>query len=693
MTAARSTSVTWFIAYRFLGACLPYLSVASLCLAARGMAWSEVLELGALYAIASAALVLPVSALAQKVGPRAALVGGALAVAVGASLAAVATDVASMAVAQLAFAIAAAVDAGVDSAYLWGLVGHDRDAYRAAEARSTAGRLAGGVVGISLGGALLVWSPAAPFAAAAVFALAAAACASRLAPVELPAGSLRARSLPTAVRPDGQTTATSSGGSVYDVAGATRALVTAAGGMRWLAIGLVSCAVARVMASAAGPLLADAGFTGRSATAVATAAAIVAAVAAGFTAALRGADRKLALFVGAPVVLAASAIGLASAHGAAAAMMIAVGPIMAGVLAPLWRAHLNQQAPADAPRLLLLAIDATVVRVIAAALSLLSTGAAPRASVAALGIGLAIVLGLAVLRDRRLRVAAIAAVALLTPQLAGAATERAWTQPAPELCVDELVVTKPLGAGSTIKFKAKVGEAKVVLRPAQVRDAGNYKADVAAYEVARLLGLSTVPYGCLRRIDRASLEAVAGDALKLRLAEEIAWDADGTVAVSIVRWVDGVSSANLEATRTAWRAQLAQAQVLTTDAALAAEAAEGSRLAVWDFLIANWDRWSGGNTFRLGADYVWLDNAAGFGRELARTRNARAAKLRATERFSRTLVTALRSVDDAALAQVLGDAGLAPARVAEVLTRKELVLAHVDALVATHGEDAVLAFE
>jgi hypothetical protein len=668
-------SVRWFIAYRFLGACLPYLPVASLCLAARGLSWSEVLQLGALYTIASAVLVLPVSAVAQRIGPRRTLIGGALAVSIGAVLAAGAHDVTTMAIAQIAFAIAAAVDAGADSAYLWTLLGHDRDAYRRAEARSTAGKLAGGVVGIGLGAVLLRVSPAAPFAAAAVFALAAAACAARLREVQLPIATTR--SVPVAAR----------------------ALAVAAGGPRWLLIGIVSCAVARVRARALGPLLADGGLTAAAATAVATAAAATGAIAAALTGALRGSWQRLALFAGAPAMLAMLAIGLASAHGASAAAIVAALPVLAAVLAPLWRAHLNQHAPANAPRLLVLAVDATVGRIIAAALSLAIASSAPRAGAAILGVGLIAVLvavaAAVVLRDRRIRFALVAAVALALPQLAGAnvATPApAWTADAPALCTDELTIDKPLGMGSTIKFKARVGTTKVVVRPAQALDAGNFRADVAAHRIATALGVTTVPYGCLRRIDRASLDAVAGTELRRRLADEVSWAADGTVAVSVVAWVDGVKPAGLEQTRRAWRAQLAQVTPLAGDTTAAAE---GSRLAVWDFLIANWDRWSGGNTFRIGTlgAFVWLDNAAGFGRELERTRAARARTLSKVERFSRSLIDTLRTLDDPSLDRVLAGTGLTAARITELAARRDLILAHVDALIATYGEAAVLVFD
>jgi predicted MFS family arabinose efflux permease len=665
--------VRWFIAYRFLVASLPFLPIASLCLAARGLDLNQVLELTALYGIAAAVLVIPTSALAARIGARRAMIGGAITLAIGAVLASISHDIRVLAIAQVAFAIASAVDAGTDSAYLWSMLGHDVDAYRQAEARSTAGKLAGGVTGVVLGGALVAWSPAAPFAVAAVFAIGAALCAVRLADPVAPQ------------REDGS------------LADAARALVIAAGARRWLVIGVVSCAVARVMASAIGPLLADVGLPTNRASAVATAAGLVAAVGALIAGTMGGAIRRVALFAAVPAALAAIAFGLASVSGATAAAMVALLPVLAAIQGPLWRAHLNQHVPAGAPRMLLLAVDATLVRVIAAALPFVVTAgapAAPRAAIAAIGVALvAVVLGVMIavaLGHRRARVAVLAAAVAIAPQVAGA-DETAPRLPiapiAADLCAAPLVVDKPLGMGSTIKFKARAGGRKVVLRPAQTSAAGNYRADVAAYRLAVAMGLDGVPLACERRVTRADLVAVAPTALRARLDTEIAWAADDTIAVSVVAWVDGVKSADLEDRRATWRPQLALAAALPIDTT---DVAEGSRLAVWDFLIANWDRWSGGNTFRVGSRFVWLDNAAGFGREHARTRTKRAAAFARTERFSRSLITALRTVDiDAALA----GSGLAPKRIAEVAARRDIILAHVDHVIAAHGDDAVLVFD
>jgi hypothetical protein len=207
-----------------------------------------------------------------------------------------------------------------------------------------------------------------------------------------------------------------------------------------------------------------------------------------------------------------------------------------------------------------------------------------------------------------------------------------------------------------------------------------------------------VPPSCLRTLGRERIEGAAGaDRLGPRLAQEIHWNSDGrTVLVSMVAWVDHVRSADLEKDLDAWRRLLAQ-DIPLEDASetLRRHAAEGSRLIAWDFLIANWDRWSGSNTFRVGAGgpFVWLDNAAGFGHYAAGAKHRNEAQIARLERYSRSFVAALRAHPDGKLAEELAPAGLSPRELKQLFERREELLRRVDALVARLGEARVLCFE
>jgi hypothetical protein len=267
------------------------------------------------------------------------------------------------------------------------------------------------------------------------------------------------------------------------------------------------------------------------------------------------------------------------------------------------------------------------------------------------------------------------------------------------LCQQPIASLQVNRQGTTIKFKAVMADGtKASLRPAQPNDAGYHRADVAAYLLARALGLGTVAPACLRTVTREQLLGADGaQRIADHLTRDVTWSADGkTVEASVVLWVDHVRSAELERDQAAWRPLLAQASALAeAPEALRHHAAEGSRLVAWDFLIANWDRWSGSNTFRIGKDgpYVWLDNAAGFGHYSAASKHRNESQLAPVERFSRAFVRALRVVTDEQLRRALAPAGLSSRELKQLYERRDALLHHVDALVAKHGAERVLCFD
>ena len=122
-------------------------------------------------------------------------------------------------------------------------------------------------------------------------------------------------------------------------------------------------------------------------------------------------------------------------------------------------------------------------------------------------------------------------------------------------------------------------------------------------------------------------------------------------------------------------------------------AREASRLIAWDVLIANWDRWSGGNTFRVGQREVWLDNAAGFGRYAKEMQRKNEKPLVGVERFSRSLIGALSGVSEEQLRLALAPARLSRVQEQELMARRRDLLRYVDELVAKYGIAEVLCFD
>jgi len=142
---------------------------------------------------------------------------------------------------------------------------------------------------------------------------------------------------------------------------------------------------------------------------------------------------------------------------------------------------------------------------------------------------------------------------------------------------------------------------------------------------------------------------------------------------------------------------LEQGQTIPPDQV--AMAAQLSDLAVFDFLTANPDRYSGGNMKMSpdGTQLFYMDNTMSFFVDPEGNPRTREALLR-TQRFSRGLYEALPRITVATLERALSAEVGAPyeiltsAEIAAVVARRDVVQRHIDNQIAAYGERAVLAF-
>lgn len=172
----------------------------------------------------------------------------------------------------------------------------------------------------------------------------------------------------------------------------------------------------------------------------------------------------------------------------------------------------------------------------------------------------------------------------------------------------------------------------------------SYQAEVAAYELDKLIGLDMVPPTIVRRIgpDRGSLQL----------------------------WVEGCN--------TYQRVERSVPQNMRFSHQI-------SRMKMFDNLIYNDDR-NGGN-FLLDESWnvVLIDHSRAFlGRE-----ELLEGRGKAPVQYDRDLVERLRSLDEATLERVLGPL-LMGGQVSAVLKRRDEILVHLTGLVAERGERAVL---
>jgi hypothetical protein len=252
--------------------------------------------------------------------------------------------------------------------------------------------------------------------------------------------------------------------------------------------------------------------------------------------------------------------------------------------------------------------------------------------------------------------------------------------------------------GATITLRVRFADgARAAFKPEQTHSASNHRAEIAAYHLDRVLGFGrTAPVvGRSLRAStlRAWLEHTAADARWLERFEREVVVRDGWVHGALIAW----HSKRLVSAEPArgWTRALLDADAGSLPPA---RALEWSDMVVFDYLLDNTDRWSGGNVLALGegGPLVFLDNAAG----LQRGGLAEPSKspLGAVCRFRHSTFESLRQASGKLaerLSRSLAGDPLAPVvpdrRLRAIDQRLEQLLAHGERCIAEHGRDAVLA--
>jgi hypothetical protein len=275
------------------------------------------------------------------------------------------------------------------------------------------------------------------------------------------------------------------------------------------------------------------------------------------------------------------------------------------------------------------------------------------------------------------------------------------------LCNGEVTRMQRNTGGSTLSFRVWFADGgRGLFKPQQTNSVANFRAEIAAYRMSRHLGLHRAPPACGRTILRSMLQRTAdatGDmAFSTRVMREILGRGE-LVPGAMIYWVPG-GLENVPGTER-------YPDLLDTTKPLPEQdrvlARDLSALLLVDFINDNIDRWSGGNILRQRTtaqnptpQMLFMDNGAAFtiGRDnLGARPSDQAQRLARVTRVSRSLVQRLRAMSAESLGREMrldplgspvGDNGLAA-----ILTRRDRVIQHVDALIAARGEAAVYAFE
>lgn len=238
---------------------------------------------------------------------------------------------------------------------------------------------------------------------------------------------------------------------------------------------------------------------------------------------------------------------------------------------------------------------------------------------------------------------------------------------------------KSIGHTSVV-FKLELeSNAKMAWKPSSRRGKDRWRGEIAAAKLGDALAIPNVPPACMRTFTRADLEPHLP---KGALDEVISYE-EGVNLIdgAMIPWIEGLRFM-----------ELGKDAGATPDVA-----AQLSTLVVFDAITGNWDRYSGGNVGldASGTRVLFIDNDAAFmegapPKDLA----ANVARVESTQKFSRSLVKRLRTLDVPKAFGTLPDGAplLSPGMQKSVSERIANVLKIIDAKIAARSENDVLTF-
>ncbi len=256
---------------------------------------------------------------------------------------------------------------------------------------------------------------------------------------------------------------------------------------------------------------------------------------------------------------------------------------------------------------------------------------------------------------------------------------------------------------SSVTLRVELGNLRIAYKPRTDSHPRGYLAEIAAYRIARLLGMDNVPPALglqiPRRLMQAHFESDHEEDWE-PIREEIRWDAPGVARGAAIYWIPAMRSSPLSTEA----GVQAVAEWLRVDGDVPEASSDVARdlstLFAFDYLIGNWDRLSGGNvsTTEDGGRLFVRDHNVAFHAPLTGSRYRRIRRnLERVQRFSRGFVERVEALDEASLSQSLAEDPearerpiLNEAQIAGVLSRRVAFLSYVGALVSVHGADRVL---
>jgi hypothetical protein len=277
------------------------------------------------------------------------------------------------------------------------------------------------------------------------------------------------------------------------------------------------------------------------------------------------------------------------------------------------------------------------------------------------------------------------------------------------LLTGEVAKVKFNRGGSSLSLRIEFADgSRAAFKPDQINFQTIPRKEIAAYRISRLLGIYAVPPAAPRKFPRSVLVdklEPGNKELAPRLTAETKVDDEGYVFGEVSYWIPKIEDFSLGGFKidsvdgmVTWKRflQIGNKKIPPGVEPLLPQL---STMLVFDYLINNSDRWSGSNAKGSpdGKMLYYMDNTLAFGPEKEGHTRVR-IYLERSKKFSKTLVAAIRKLDEKALRMAV-TTNTAPyprlltdAEIRAVVHRKQRFLEYVDALIQEHGEDVVLPY-
>jgi hypothetical protein len=261
------------------------------------------------------------------------------------------------------------------------------------------------------------------------------------------------------------------------------------------------------------------------------------------------------------------------------------------------------------------------------------------------------------------------------------------------------------GTSLTIRLEFASG-ARASFKPEQTFPQSDPRREIAAYRMDRLLRIGHVPPAKVIKVATRDLYVTAQPDYKgytMDRIEEESIQRYGFLHGSASWWIPEIVNARIGpyqidefSGRAIWQQHLQVGAKIPAD--VRSFVAQIATCIVFDMLIDNGDRWSGNNTQMSpdGKTLYFMDNTLSF--STARIGSLLAVDaLQRVQVFPRGLVRRMRELTKERIVFALGSGEglgrlLSDLEISAILARRDFVMGHIDALIAKHGDDAVLVF-